>query len=103
MVCHNAYDLIAQLFNITEVEGIEHTQPFTQHPILRIQHNPCSKIIRVQLLGIGMPQEITMGVVIDTVGRNFLDQFKQTVLVHGPFAEHFTQFYARDETKRHVG
>lgn len=42
---HNAQDLVARLFNITEVEGVEHTQPFTQHPIPRIQHNPGSKII----------------------------------------------------------
>ena len=42
---NNAQDLVARLFNITEVEGVEHTQPFTQHPIPRIQHNPGSKII----------------------------------------------------------
>jgi len=86
VVGHNAEDRIAQLLDIAEVEGVEHTQPFTQHPILRIQHYPGRKIIRVQLLGIGMPQEITVGVVIDAVGRSLLDEFKQAMLVHGPFA-----------------
>jgi hypothetical protein len=50
-----------------------------------------------------MPQEISMGMVINTVGRKFLDQFKQAMLVHGAFAEHFSQLHAGDETKWHVG
>jgi len=41
--------------------------------------------------------------VINAVGWNFLDQFKQAMLVHGAFAEDFSQLHARDETKRHVG
>jgi hypothetical protein len=35
-----------------------------------------------------------MGVVIDAIGRNFLDEFKQAMLVHGTFAKHFSQLHA---------
>jgi hypothetical protein len=39
----------------------------------------------------------------DAVGWNLLDELKQTVFVHRPFAEHFAQFHARRKTEWLLG
>jgi hypothetical protein len=103
VVGQNAQNFFPKLFDVTEIEGIEYAQPLSQHPILRIHHNPGSKIIRVQMLGVGMPQVITMGMVKDAVGWNLLNELKQTVFVHGTFPKDFPQFHTRRKTEWLLG
>lgn len=42
---------------------------------------------------------LTVGLVIDAVGRSLLNQFKQAVFVYGSFTKHFAQSHPRRKTE----
>ena len=99
MLAHDRQDLDAELLDAVELEGVENAQLFSQHSVMCVQRHPGREIVREQPLSIGVSQIIAVGMVVNAVRRDLLDELEQPLLVHGSLAHDFPQLHATHEAK----